>query len=60
MQVMAPNTGITFSGSSNFYGSFIGSNVTASGGSKIHYDLATGGGSGGANPAILSWHEVRN
>ncbi len=38
--VYAPNHPIVISGSSSFYGALVGNGITASGGSKFHYDEA--------------------
>jgi hypothetical protein len=53
MNVYAPLADIVFSGSSSFYGSFIGQTVTASGGSQIHQAGLTGA-------KLTNWHEVQN
>ena len=56
MEVDAPNTGVTFSGGSDFYGSVIASNMTDSGGTHLHYDVALAYAGG----QLSGWHEVRN
>jgi hypothetical protein len=55
----APTHNLAISGTSNFYGGFVGNNITVSGGSLIHYDQALGGGgfTGGAVTA-RTWTEI--
>jgi len=59
MSVYAPDTVVTVSGTSDFYGSLIGYLVKPSGGSKIHFDQASASVLG-TGVALSAWHEVRN
>jgi len=59
MSVYAPDTVVTVSGTSDFYGSLIGYKVVPSGGSKIHFDQASASVLG-TGVALSAWHEVRN
>jgi Tfp pilus assembly protein PilX len=57
--VYAPNHAVTVSGSGDLWGSVIGKTVTASGGSKFHYDEALGRGPPqGLNPVAGSWAQL--
>lgn len=44
MNLYAPQSAVTASGSSDFYGSIVGLTVSTSGSSSIHYDLSANGG----------------
>jgi len=59
MSVYAPDTVVTVSGTSDFYGSLIGYKLVPSGGSKIHFDQASASVLG-TGVALSAWHEVRN
>ena len=61
LQVYAPNHPITVSGGSDFYGSLIGSSVTASGGSRLHFDAATAAALLASTLTIItgSWAETQ-
>jgi hypothetical protein len=56
----APNASITYSGSADASGTFIGNDITISGGGAFHYDEALGGGSSGSSYVVKSWKEYRN
>jgi len=55
--VYAPNSPITFSGGSDFYGAAVGNTITDSGGTKVHYDVHLSS-LGGAGVAMLAWRQV--
>src|SRR5262249_48982756 len=57
MAVYAPNSPITFSGGSDFYGAVVGNTITASGGIKMHYDVHLSD-LGGAGVVMLAWRQV--
>jgi hypothetical protein len=59
MVLYAPDTGITFSGGSEVYGSYIAANVTNSGGSDVHYDKALQN-LPGDGVQLSNWHEIRD
>ena len=54
--VYAPNHDVTVSGSSDLWGALAAKQVTASGGSKFHYDQALGRGR--LNPVAGSWAQL--
>ena len=57
--VYGPNHNVTVSGSGDLWGSLVANNVTASGGSKFHYDEALGRGPPqGLNPVAGSWAQL--
>jgi hypothetical protein len=57
MAVHAPNSPITFSGGSDFYGAVVGNTITDSSGTKMHYDVHLSG-LGGAGVVMLTWRQV--
>jgi len=57
MAVYAPNSPITFSGGSDFYGAVVGNTITNSGGTKMHYDVHLSD-LGGAGVVMLAWRQV--
>jgi hypothetical protein len=57
MTVYAPNSPMEFSRGSDFYGALVGHTITASSGTKIHYDVHLGG-LGGAGVVMLTWRQV--
>jgi len=60
MAVYAPDCVVNFSGGlTDFYGSVVGYSVTATGGTRIHYDQTVGGVLG-TGVQLSGWHEVRN
>jgi len=57
--VYAPNHAVSVTGSGDLWGSVIGKSVTATGGSKFHYDEALGRGPPqGLNPVAGSWAQL--
>jgi len=57
--VYAPTHAVTVSGSGDLWGALVGKTVTASGGSKFHYDEALGKGPPqGLNPVGGSWAQL--
>jgi hypothetical protein len=54
-----PATNLAISGGSHVYGSFVGSNVTVSGGTFVHYDAALAGGGGTARVTQTYWKESK-
>jgi hypothetical protein len=57
--VYAPNHAVSVTGSGDIWGSIIGKTVTATGGSKFHYDEALGRGPpSGLNPIAGSWAQL--
>jgi hypothetical protein len=57
--VYAPNHPVSVTGSGDIWGSVIGKTVTATGGSKFHYDEALGKGPPqGLNPVLGSWSQL--
>ena len=57
MAVYAPNSPVTFSGGSDFYGAVVGNTITNSGGTKMHYDVHLSD-LGGAGVVMLAWRQV--
>ena len=57
MAIYAPHSPITFAGGSDFYGAVVGQTITASGGTKIHYDVHLND-LGGAGVVMLTWRQV--
>jgi hypothetical protein len=55
--VYAPNAPFTASGATNFYGAFVASSMTLSGGAYFHYDEALGAAGSPGGYRIRSWNE---
>jgi hypothetical protein len=57
MAVYAPKSPIQFSGGNDFYGAVVGSTITNSSGTKMHYDVHLSG-LDGAGVVMLAWRQV--
>ncbi len=59
LAVYAPDSGVRFTGGTDFFGAVVGGYLTNNGGTNFHYDesLGTIPGSG---IQLIAWHEVRN